>query len=676
LPPGGSSERLESWKEIAGYLKRDVTTVQRWEKREAMPVHRHLHDRLGTVYAFRNELDEWLARRAPSPASEPAELTNPPATSLPRDAQPHVAPFPWRSALKISLLLAVAAAFGIGIWSLMAPRTPPLLTDALERAGYHVVTDFDGIEQAAALSPDGRLVTFVSDREGQLDVWVTQLGTGQFHNLTRGRVRELINPSVRTLGFTPDGTSVTFWARGVAGSTSSEIDIWAIPTFGGEPRPYLEGVAEFEWARDGSRLVYHTPGPGDPMFVREGPSPGADRGIFSAPTGMHAHFPTWSTDAAFIYFVQGSLPDAMDLYRILPSGGGLERLTHHDAGVSHPVVLDDNTVVYLVRDKDTLGARLYALDVARRSSRSLHTGFDRYTSLSASADAKKLVATLANPKGTLWTASLATGEPTTVVRPLALSTGRGSSPRLGPGFMLYVARKGASDVIWKLKDDAAVEVWSTPDDSQIVGGPELDDTGTRIAVAVESGDKTRLYAMNADGTNARLVTESLSLDGSPAWAPGGQSLIAAAIVNGTPHLFRISLEGVATPIVTRFATDPSAAPDGRLIVYTGADIGTKFEVKGSSIDGHDVPIPNITLTRGSRRLRFIDDGRSLVFMRGDIRHKDLWAVNLQSGEERRLTNLPPDFHSRDFDVSPDGRAVVFERLQEHSDIVLIDLGSK
>ncbi|HEY6331785.1 MAG TPA: hypothetical protein VI756_20830, partial [Blastocatellia bacterium] len=56
-------DRLDSWKEIAAYLKRDVTTVQRWEKREGMPVHRHLHDRLGSVYAFNSELDTWVQSR-------------------------------------------------------------------------------------------------------------------------------------------------------------------------------------------------------------------------------------------------------------------------------------------------------------------------------------------------------------------------------------------------------------------------------------------------------------------------------------------------------------------------------------------------------------------------------------------------------------------------------------
>ena len=53
-------DRLDSWKEIASYLKRDVTTVQRWEKREGMPVHRHLHDRMGSVYASRADLDAWM----------------------------------------------------------------------------------------------------------------------------------------------------------------------------------------------------------------------------------------------------------------------------------------------------------------------------------------------------------------------------------------------------------------------------------------------------------------------------------------------------------------------------------------------------------------------------------------------------------------------------------------
>lgn len=52
--------RLRSWKEIAAYAGVSVATVQRWERDEGLPVHRHLHRKLGSVYAFHAEVDLWL----------------------------------------------------------------------------------------------------------------------------------------------------------------------------------------------------------------------------------------------------------------------------------------------------------------------------------------------------------------------------------------------------------------------------------------------------------------------------------------------------------------------------------------------------------------------------------------------------------------------------------------
>jgi TolB-like protein/Flp pilus assembly protein TadD len=65
-PPDADSPRarLDSWKEIAAYFNRDVTTVQRWEKQENLPVHRLHHRKLGSIYAYRCELDRWRKTRA------------------------------------------------------------------------------------------------------------------------------------------------------------------------------------------------------------------------------------------------------------------------------------------------------------------------------------------------------------------------------------------------------------------------------------------------------------------------------------------------------------------------------------------------------------------------------------------------------------------------------------
>jgi TolB-like protein len=76
-----AADRLESWKEIAAYLQRSVRTARRWEAEEGLPVHRHMHRRLGSVYAFKSELDAWRAgaERRPSPPGDekagPAALT-------------------------------------------------------------------------------------------------------------------------------------------------------------------------------------------------------------------------------------------------------------------------------------------------------------------------------------------------------------------------------------------------------------------------------------------------------------------------------------------------------------------------------------------------------------------------------------------------------------------------
>ena len=69
MTQGNPADRLDSWKEIAAYLRRDIRTVQRWEKNEGLPVHRHQHDKLGSIYAYKPELTEWFNSRRQSPAT-------------------------------------------------------------------------------------------------------------------------------------------------------------------------------------------------------------------------------------------------------------------------------------------------------------------------------------------------------------------------------------------------------------------------------------------------------------------------------------------------------------------------------------------------------------------------------------------------------------------------------
>jgi Tol biopolymer transport system component len=679
-PERPSDGRLDSWKEVATYLGRDITTVQRWEKREGMPVHRHLHDKRGSVYALRAELDAWMLSRnlRATPETEENQETQeggdtpsvPTSPSLP----PRRALWTSSTGRKSLLAVTVVVAALLIVALRWVQKTDYFWRSPIADARFQTLTEFDETEQAATVSRDGKFVAFLSDRDGPMDVWVTQVGSGQFHNLTRGSAAELVNPSVRTLGFIPDGSLVTFWNRKQGGPSGADIGVWGVPTLGGQPSPYLEGVAEYEWSHDGTRLAYHTPGPGDPLFVSEGSRLADGRSIYTAPAGLHSHFPSWSPDGAFIYFVQGTLPDKLDVWRISPTGGNPERITSQNARVSHPVLLDRRTLLYLASDPDGSGPWLYSMDVERRNAHRLEAGPDRYTSLAASADGRRLVVTAASLKRTLWRLPIAhSAKDAPAPERISLTSGTGFAPRLGPNYLLYASATSTSESIWKIANGSETELWSG-EGARILGGPATSPDGRNIAFSVRQHGHTLLYTMQADGTNPRIVTDAVDLLGAPAWAPDGQSITSAANDQGVTHLLQIPLVGHAPSVfVKEYAIDPTWAPNGRFAVYSGPDVGTTFTVKAVTAESATHQMPPLTLTRGARHLVFLAGGRALVILRGDLERKNLWLIDLETGAERQLTNLTPDFDVRDFDISPDGRDVVLERVQERSHVLLLDL---
>ncbi len=653
LPERLPEERLDSWKEIAAYLRRDVTTVQRWEKREGMPVHRHVHGRIGSVWATKAELDAWIRSRSVAPDASPGGGAVPAART--------------RTVVLVACGVALIAAAAVWL-----RRSEALWRSPIADARVWTLTDFDASAQAAAVSRDGKFVAFLSDRDGPTDVFVTQVGSGQFHNLTNGGVRELVNPSVRTLGFTPDGSLVTFWVRRPDGSEPGAIGIWAVPTLGGRPREYLEGAAELDWSRDGTRLAFHTAGPGDPLFVSDGPR-GPRKLVFTAPAGRHSHFPLWAPGDAFLYFVEGVLPDKLDVWRVRADGGDPERVTSHAARVSHPV-WTGRTLLYLASDADGSGPYLHSMDVSRRVPHRLTPGPDRYTSLAANADGRRLVATIARSKRTLWRVRFADGTGTEPAPParLALATGTGFAPRFAASGVVYAAATGTGESIWKLEGDSGHEIWNGRG-AKLLGGPAVSPDGRAVAFSLRQDGKAILQVMKSDGSELRVLSDALDLQGAPAWAPDGGSVAVAALEAGSPRVFRVPVHGGgASPLVTEYALDPAWGPDG-LLVFSGPDVGASFSVKAVGANGAPRSLPALTLTRGARRFAFAAGGRAIVYLHGDLQHRDLWLADLATGAERRLTRVPPNFDVRDFDVSPDGREAVLERAEERADVVLLDL---
>jgi serine/threonine protein kinase/Tol biopolymer transport system component len=574
----------------------------------------------------------------------------------------------WLAALGVVIAGAVLA------WRLRPDASP---RDPLAGATFKRLTDWDGAEQQVAISRDGKFVAFISDRSGTWDAWVGEIGADTSSNLTDGRAPELRNHEVPNVGFNPDGSLVTVWVRLTDPASGVQSNGWTVPTIGGQLRPYMDryglNVAEVDWSPDGRRLAYHTGDPGDPMFVRD-LERGTARQILASNAGVHNHFPVWSPDGAFIYFVRGFPPDQMDVWRIRADGGTPERLTFHDSRVVFPTFVNSRTLLYLAAADDGSGPWVHALDVERRVSQRLNTGVDPYTSIAASADGRRIVGALSRPTSGLWRARIDERhiDESRAVR-ITLPTAHGLSPRFGPDYMLYRASTSGTDGLWKLGEgEKPTELWNGRD-GRVVAAPAIAPNGRQFAFPVRRSGVTRLHVMNADGSGVRQIAEELEVRGSPAWSPDGHWIAVAANRDGQPELFKLPVNGGAPVLLVKgFALDPVWSPSGRFLIYSGADVGTTFPLKAVAADGSPYPLPEIVLSRGARRIAFLGGDAVLVMLKGDVSSKELWVRDLETGRERQLTALGRGFTIGDFDISPDGRELVFDRSRDESDIVLIE----
>ncbi len=113
------------------------------------------------------------------------------------------------------------------------------------------------------------------------------------------------------------------------------------------------------------------------------------------------------------------------------------------------------------------------------------------------------------------------------------------------------------------------------------------------------------------GQNGHLIGGNLCtapdftgyLQGAAAWAPDGKSLTIAAEDHGVTHLMQIPVDGHPRSVfVTEYAPDPTWAPDGSFVVYSGPDIGTVFTVSAANAEAGVLFRPRMThlCRRGQR----------------------------------------------------------------------------
>jgi Tol biopolymer transport system component len=571
------------------------------------------------------------------------------------------------AALTVAAVLLVA---GFAVW-MGFNRSRKATQNPLSDAQFTPLTNLQGAGTDPAISPDGKFVAFISDRSGTFDIWLIQATGGSLANLTQGRLGDARAP-LRALGFSGDGSEV--WS---AGTPERRLMLW--PLMSGAPHNFLEErAAEVAWSPDGARLVYHKAEPGDPTFVADYNGANQHQIVQNEP-GLHNHYPIWSKDGRWIYFVRGRpATREMDLWRILPSGGTAEQLTHLNTDIAYPTPIDERTVLFVAHNEDGAGPWLWAFDAETRTSRRVSSGLEEYAALSATADGRRLAANVVNPTINLWSVPI-TGSVAEErqVEAFPLPTVRAQAPRFGGGSLFYLSSRDGADGLWGLRDGQALEIWRG-EKGAFHSPPAVSADGKRIAFALRRNGKQQMHVMAADGTQLYPLSQDVDIRGTASWSPDGQWIVTAGSDHEGAGLFKLPVNGgPPVRIATGLFLDPVWSPRGDLIVYCGTQVFTFTPLLAMHPDGTPAKLPEIKVQREGDRARFMPDGSGLIYMQGTtLAGQDFWLLDLGTMQSRRLTRLNNRAVMRAFDITPDGSRIVFDRLQENSEILLIDLGKK
>jgi serine/threonine protein kinase len=570
--------------------------------------------------------------------------------------------YTWMLWTLVALLVA-----GMLAW-VVASRYPPTAQNPLTNAHFTRLTNFGGAKSDPALSPDGKFAAFISNRSGAFDIWLIETNGSSLVNLTQGRIGDARAP-LRAAGFSGDGLEV--WS---AGTEARRLMLW--PLMGGAPHNFLDGsAAEVAWSPDGARVVYHTWQAGDATFVADH-NGNNQHLIVQNEAGLHNHYPVWSKDGRWIYFVRGRpATREMDLWRVLADGGAAEQLTHLNTDVAYPTPINEQTVLFVAHNKDGNGPWLWAFDGRTRTSQRVSSGLEQYTALAATADGRRLAVGVVNPQVNIWSVPI-TGRPVEEkdVEAVQLPTMRSRAPRFGGGWLFYLSSRDGADGLWSYRDGKAMEIWKGSEGA-LESPAAISADGKNVAFALTRDGKQLMRVMTSDGTQLHPLSSDVDVRGTASWSPDSKWIVVAGSDRNGQGVFKLPVDGgPPVRIATGRFLDPVWSPLGDLIVYCGAQVFTLAPLLAVHPDGTPASLPEIKVQREGERVRFLPDGTGLVYMLGDtMAEQDFWLLDLRTMRSQRLTKLSSSAVMRTFDITPDGKRIVFDRLIEDSDILLVDL---
>jgi serine/threonine protein kinase len=594
------------------------------------------------------------------------------------------------------LLVGAFMVFGVAAIAWLLGRssvTPKHSTLSLGNVSLTPLTTDPGYEGEPTFSADGETIAYVSDRNGNFEIYLKQISGGPDINITNNAADD-VQPA-----FSPDGKQIAFVSTR---SSSSNLlypgrdrpllggDIWVMPTLGGSARRIVESGNFPSWSADGKTIIFTS---GTSQFqskLRRVDAQGGQPQDISVkfkvdePLLPFWFYSSYSSDMRWICFEADG-----NIFVVSSEGGEAIRIVkgHRPTwGVNSQSIIYSNDEPGKNNSLSQIPFSTTDGTVAS-APEPLTVGRGRDTQAAISRDGKLIAFDAQDLSFNIETLPFdaetghQTGAPEEVTRGSNNIDFLSFSP--DGRSIVFQSHRGASSHIWR------VDVGSAP--VQLTSDPNFNDSTPRwspdaqsiafirrpLDVPATPGVPGSLWLMSADGANPRLLSENAF---NPSWAPSGRALVYGSVAEGRQN--QIFIFDIATQTSRRLTNEPAVvplgalSPDGKWLIYQSNQSGN-VDLLAVPIEGGESR--SVVATSHQDLHPFVSPSGKWLYFQLD--HKNIYRVpgpaqEWRKGEPEKVTNFQESgLFLEDPQISRDGHQLLYSHGRVTGDIWIMNLGN-
>ena len=543
------------------------------------------------------------------------------------------------------------------------------------------LTDFVGMEEFPALSPDGKSVAFTADVSGRRQIWVRLLAGGTPLQVTQD------DADHQYPRWSPDSSSLIYFSP--SQEPDGEGKIWQISALGGTARPLVSSLSGGDLSHDGKHIAYFHSNQGDLELAVADPDGSNSRKLVVLPNEYNYSDLRWSPDDRKLGFQRGRTFD-YNVFYVPAEGGSLQAITQDGNPLEGFAWLPDASgVVYSSSRGDTVlylrTMNLWSVQTGGKNLRQLTFGETSYISPDLDRHGN-IVATRRQIQFNIWRYPV-DGSPEENVRrgaQITHQTGTVQTPSAGPGDreLVYLSDSGGHGNLWilNLETQQNRQITFEHDPQLTIGVPVWSPDGRHIAYVKRglTAWNVDLWLMNPDGSEAHKVSDG---GGWACWSLDSQWLYFSPPSQNGFRIDKASPAGGGNLSVRAQGQKPAADSRGKLFfVQSLPALNGLSDMEILVADPENGPARRLARISGSRLSSWLlmqpvlsPDGKWLAVLLTDGPTTDIWAQPTAGGPMRRITDFgrQATFITRRVSWSSDGHSLYAALGKGEADIVLL-----